>query len=336
MSKLKALLFTAILLCATGIIGAGGNKETALRSLIIASTEDLIGIPYKQGGSDLSGFSSTGLTKYIYSKVHINLPNDPATMFANGKQLHPKDARAGDLIFFKYSGSQIDYVAIYLGKKRFIHASPQDGKVIISIISQNNIWGQKYAGVCTYQPRFAGVYGKLSSELAAAGNTSESDLGNDSVSAKTKDIVNTDIYKEQDDSGKIMAIPANQKDLRKSLLNTASLYLGVPYLWGGTSPDGFDCSGLVQFVYQKNGLQLPRTSGEQYRAGSEIHPKEALPGDLIFFYGEVRGRVAHVVMYVGKGQFIHAPSTGKTVSYSTIKKEQYWGKRFQGVCTFIK
>lgn len=102
----------------------------------------------------------------------------------------------------------------------------------------------------------------------------------------------------------------------------AKKYLGVPYVWGGTSPSGFDCSGLCQYSYRKIGINLPRTSREQFRAGTHIPPDRVDlldKGDLVFFgYDGDPGQVHHVGIYVGGGDFIHAPAAGMDVQISSL------------------
>jgi peptidoglycan DL-endopeptidase CwlO len=102
----------------------------------------------------------------------------------------------------------------------------------------------------------------------------------------------------------------------------AAKYLGVPYVWGGTTPHGFDCSGLVQYSYRQIGISIPRTSRDQFTIGQFIprSRKDLLePGDLVFFgYDGDASRIHHVGMYVGGGTFIHAPSSGDHVKYSSL------------------
>jgi len=102
----------------------------------------------------------------------------------------------------------------------------------------------------------------------------------------------------------------------------AKRYLGVPYLWGGTTPSGFDCSGLCQYAYRQIGISIPRTSRVQFTSGQFIPPSRTdllEPGDLVFFgYGGDPTKVHHVGMYVGGGVFIHAPGTGDHVKYSSL------------------
>ena len=87
----------------------------------------------------------------------------------------------------------------------------------------------------------------------------------------------------------------------------------MPYRWGGSSPSGFDCSGLVYFVYGRLGVSLPRVTYSQWNAGRHVLRSELAPGDLVFFYGQ-----SHVGIYIGGGRFIHAPHTGTSVRIDSL------------------
>jgi peptidoglycan DL-endopeptidase CwlO len=93
----------------------------------------------------------------------------------------------------------------------------------------------------------------------------------------------------------------------------ATRYLGVPYVWGGASPSGFDCSGLVMYVYAQLGISLPHYTVSQWNATTPISMSQIQPGDLLFF-----DHLGHVGIYIGGGQFIHAPHTGTVVQISSL------------------
>lgn len=111
------------------------------------------------------------------------------------------------------------------------------------------------------------------------------------------------------------------------LLKRALALLGTPYRWGGTATNGFDCSGLVGYVFKTAlGIDLPRVSREMAQTGQRIDRDSLAAGDIVFF--GVRGRhVDHVGIYVGNGQFLHAPRTGKDVMVSQLDNG-YWSRHF--------
>ena len=108
------------------------------------------------------------------------------------------------------------------------------------------------------------------------------------------------------------------------VLNTADQYVGVRYTWGGNTPgSGFDCSGFTKYVFAKQGIQLPRTSREQARAGQGValDADALLPGDLIMF-AESGEAISHVAIYVGNGEIIHSSSAYKGVNYLDLNSSR--------------
>jgi cell wall-associated NlpC family hydrolase len=102
------------------------------------------------------------------------------------------------------------------------------------------------------------------------------------------------------------------------VVGIAMQYLGTPYVWAGSSPGGFDCSGLVMFVYSQVGVSLPHNAASQYNYGVPVSRDQLEPGDLVFFDG-----LGHVGIYIGGGQFIHAPHTGDVVKISSLYDSWY-------------
>jgi cell wall-associated NlpC family hydrolase len=110
-------------------------------------------------------------------------------------------------------------------------------------------------------------------------------------------------------------------------VSLATDLIGTPYRWGGATPAGFDCSGLVYYTFRKAGLDVPRTSLAQYRAARPVPIARAMPGDLVFF-GR-RGKITHVGIYLGDERFVHAPETGRSVSIAHLS-DRYYRTRFAG------
>lgn len=141
--------------------------------------------------------------------------------------------------------------------------------------------------------------------------------------------------------GEVLSIPASATagasvpvasapvSFGQAVSRTALSYLGVPYVWGGTSPAGFDCSGLVQYVFGRNGVAIPRTSYAQYAASTKIAKSQLAPGDLVFFSASGPG-ASHVGIYIGSypalgysQAFVEAPAPGQTVMVSNLNSTFY-------------
>lgn len=130
-------------------------------------------------------------------------------------------------------------------------------------------------------------------------------------------------------SGSVLAVGniEDVEDIAKSLL-------GVRYVYGGTTTSGLDCSGFVQFVYKKMGVVLPRTASQQARVGLSVSKDELRKGDLVFFE-TVSAGISHVGIYIGDGQFIHASSSKKKVTVSSLDSG-YYSTRYRGAVRILK
>ncbi len=102
---------------------------------------------------------------------------------------------------------------------------------------------------------------------------------------------------------------------------------GKPYRYGGSGPTAFDCSGLVHYAHRQVGIQVPRTTAQQYRHAKRVPRSDLRAGDLVFF--RIQGKLSHVGLYTGDGRFVHAPSSGRSVSIAHLDNP-YWRKRLVG------
>lgn len=126
--------------------------------------------------------------------------------------------------------------------------------------------------------------------------------------------------------------PNRSNSVVRSIMRAAYSVIGTPYVFGGTSPYGFDCSGFTQYAFARAGVYLPRLADSQFYSGRKISMNQLRPGDLIFFTTYEPG-ASHVGIYVGDGNFIHAgSSTGVTVSSAFTG---YWGARYYGACRVL-
>lgn len=118
----------------------------------------------------------------------------------------------------------------------------------------------------------------------------------------------------------------------KSAITLAEDYLGTPYVWGGSKPGGFDCSGLLQYVWARSGVTIPRTTYDQFKVGTPVGKAQLQPGDAVFFTGSdpQNGLPGHVGMYLGGGKLIEAPHSGADVQISNLSshKDFVGGRRY--------
>ena len=121
----------------------------------------------------------------------------------------------------------------------------------------------------------------------------------------------------------------------KKIVKTARRYVGVPYRWGGESlRTGFDCSGFTMVVYRLNGLDLPRSSRQQWKVGKKIDRRQLQKGDLVFFATSGGSRISHVGIYTGNNTFLHAPRRGSRIKTSSLSS-QYFRIRYMGARSYL-
>ncbi|HIP32668.1 MAG TPA: CHAP domain-containing protein [Crocinitomicaceae bacterium] len=124
--------------------------------------------------------------------------------------------------------------------------------------------------------------------------------------------------------------------VRSDIIKEAKRYIGVPYIWAGASPKGFDCSGFTSYVLSKSGKELPRRSSDQYSSSNKIKQKDVQPGDLVFFSnGQGISHVGIVVSEKGSPlTMIHA-SSSKGIIITNVEQSTYWSKRLKGFGTYV-
>ena len=145
------------------------------------------------------------------------------------------------------------------------------------------------------------------------------------ITLKTSELKTTKVIQAPSDSG--VTSDNNDKISRGTIskgtevVNYAYKFLGKPYVYGAAGPNAFDCSGLTQFIYNKFGVDISRTTYTQVNEGIKVNRNELRAGDLVFFNTE--GSISHVGIYIGNGEFIHAPRSGKPVMVSSLSDGYY-------------
>ena len=118
-------------------------------------------------------------------------------------------------------------------------------------------------------------------------------------------------------------VSSSSSSAGERIVAKAKEYLGVPYVYGGTSPSGFDCSGFVYYVYRQCGYSITRTATTQNRDGRQVSRSELQPGDIVIFYNSAKTAIGHSSIYIGNGQFIHASSSGGKVMITSLSASYY-------------
>ena len=129
-------------------------------------------------------------------------------------------------------------------------------------------------------------------------------------------------------------IEVEAASIGESLVSYGKKFMGVPYVFGGTTPRGFDCSGFTQYVYKSEGITLPRTAEQQYKIGKAVSKSQLVPGDLVFFANTYKPGISHVGIYAGGNMVLNATSS-KGIALVSLSNS-YWGPKYAGAKRVIE
>lgn len=197
----------------------------------------------------------------------------------------------------------------------------EQGTIIADLESKQKLYASQ---IREYQAAIEQSYAEQAQSSAASNNSSPSKPNTSGTTNKPGNSSKPSKPGTSTGGGQSEADVPNRGDGSASgmeIVNYAKRFLGTPYVWGGTTPAGFDCSGFTSYVYRNAaGISIPRTSGSQANVGQYIGSKGSLqPGDLVFFGSPT----SHVGIYVGGGQYIHSPRTGDVVKISPLTRKDF-------------
>ena len=254
-------------------------------------------------------------------KVNYNLQEG----YMHADYLNVKTARNAELGYGKVTGSSVN-LRSGPGTSYAVVGSVKKGDTSCYIIGLNNGWYKVITGskICYIRSDYLELTQIPYENKASSNSPKFFRLGNSTGVAPSPEALNGSSGSANNSSAPQSSASGSQ------ILAKAQQYLGAPYVYGGASPSGFDCSGFVYYVLKNLGLSVSRTPAAQFvNIGTGVSKDNLQPGDLVFFITSSSGNVSHVGIYVGNGQFIHAPNSRSTVSYSDLTTG-YWSQHYYG------
>ena len=282
----------------------------------VAQAKKMLGEPYVWGGEDPKiGYDCSGLVQWAYRQAGVtSLGRTTWTQAAQGTAVQWGHFKPGDLIFSNWDGgSDPEHVVMYIGDGKVIAAPHTGTDVQIQAVS---VFKDHFVNARRIVPATGDGMGAAPAAAPVA-------------AVADHHVVAASGAPVADAAGAMgSSLAGDPETLRAAVaVKIAQSYLGTKYVYGGESPSGFDCSGLMQYVWNKVGVHLDRTSEEQIFNGKAVPRSQLEAGDLVFF--RENGDVHHVGMYVGHGRFIEAPHTGDVVKYARLD-DPYYAAQYAG------
>lgn len=249
-----------------------------------------------------------------YSTGLINDVRDAKVMTQNAKADLEADMAGQEIVFAAYQEKQVD-----------LAAQQEEAQVIlISLAADSAEYNEQLASVKSLQASLSSQISDMKEKLAEqerikAEREAAARLAAQEAARRAAEN-NSKWYGDSVGTG-----------TGQDIVDYAKNFLGIPYVYGGTSPSGFDCSGLVYYCYKHFGFSINRTASGQAYNGKAVSSSELQPGDIIIFSEKSGKYIGHCGLYIGNGQFIHAPHTGDVVKISNLStgyyKTHYWSAR---------
>ena len=254
-------------------------------------------------------------------KVNYNLQEG----YMHADYLNVKTARNAELGYGKVTGSSVN-LRSGPGTSYSVVGSVKRGDTSCYIIGLNNGWYKVITGskICYIRSDYLELTQVPYENKASSNSPKFFRLGNSTGVAPSADALNGAASGSTNNSSSAQSGASGSQ-----ILATAQQYLGCPYVYGGASPSGFDCSGFVYYVLKELGYSPYRTPADQYRMGTAVSKSNLQPGDIVFFANTYASGISHVGIYAGDGQFIHAPNSRSVVSYSSLASG-YWSEHYYG------
>lgn len=254
-------------------------------------------------------------------KVNYNLQEG----YMHADYLNVKTARNAELGYGKVTGSSVN-LRSGPGTSYSVVGSVKRGDTSCYIIGLNNGWYKVITGskICYIRSDYLELTEIPYENKASSNSPKFFRLGNSTGVAPSADALNGAASGSTNNSSSAQSGASGSQILAK-----AQQYLGAPYVYGGASPSGFDCSGFVYYVLKELGYSPYRTPADQYKMGTAVSKSNLQPGDIVFFANTYASGISHVGIYAGNGQFIHAPNSRSVVSYSSLTSG-YWSEHYYG------